>query len=131
MATQPKTKPKRARRAVESTFADKWEPQNEGDVLEGTFIGVDTAPGKRRGETFTVYHIQDDDGKRWSASGAHLESFMKQIPRGTYVWITFEGTKKVSNGDMNLYKVDVEEGVELKDVLAPPDEEEEEEEEED
>lgn len=125
MAT-PKTKPKRARQSVESTFADKWEPQNEGDEISGRYIWTELAPGKRKGETFRVFHLRDDDGKRWSLSGAHLESFMNQIRIGTYVFVTYEGEREVGNGNMKVYKVDVEEGAELK---GPPEDDDEDEDE--
>jgi hypothetical protein len=107
------SKPKR--KSVESTFADKWEPENKGDELCGKYIGSETAPGRKQGETFTAYHIMDDEGKRWSVAGAHLDSILNQVPRDTYVWITFDGTQTVKNGEMAKYRVDVEEGVQLVD----------------
>jgi hypothetical protein len=113
MASDKKKPPARVK--VESTFADKWEPQNDGDTLEGTYIGTEMANGKRD-EKFRVFHIQDESDKRWSVSGSYLESKMRQIPRGTYVWITYTGTRKVNNGDMFLFDVDVAEGTQLLDI---------------
>lgn len=101
------------RKTVESTFAGKWKPVNAGDELEGTYLGVETVKGKRS-EPFNAYHLQDGDGKRWSIAGAHLDSIMSQIPANTYIWVTFEGEQDTANGSMMLFKVDVEEGVELK-----------------
>lgn len=102
------------RKKVESTFADKWEPQNPGDELSGSYLGSEEAPGKK-GETFTAYHLQDDSGKKWSLAGAHLDSLFNQVPRGTYVWVTYRGMQKTKQGDMRLFGLDVAEGATLLD----------------
>ena len=104
------------RKSVESTFADKWEPQNEGDELAGRYQGYEEAEG-RKDETFNAYQVIDDNGKRWSLAGAHLDSLLPQVPKGAYVWISYTGKKRMKNGEMSLYKVDVEDGVELIPVL--------------
>lgn len=112
--------PKRGKK-VESTFADKWEPINEGDELEGRYIGSELAPGKN-GEMFRVYHIENAEGKRWSVAGAHLDSIMPQIPRGTYVWIIYEGEEYLRNKNtMKKYSVTPEEGTRLIDTYAAKD----------
>ncbi len=110
--------PKRGRR-VESTFADKWDPINAGDALEGRYMGSEWAPGKDHGEMFRVYHIVGEDQKRWSIAGAHLDSIMPQIPRGTYVWVTYEGEEMLRNRNkMKKFGVELEEGVKLIDTYA-------------
>jgi hypothetical protein len=104
------------RKKVESTFADKWEPQNEGDELSGKYLGYEQAEG-RKGEKFNAYQVLDANGKRWSISGAYLDSLLPQVPKGAHVWITFTGKKRMKNGDMMLFSLDVEEGVSLVEVL--------------
>jgi hypothetical protein len=116
MAT-PSKKIERKRKSVESTFADKWKPQNEGDELAGTYIGRDPNVNGKRGEKFTAYHLQDEEGKRWSFAGAHLDSIMPQIPFNTFVWITYDGEQDTQNGPMKMFRVDVDESVALKDPL--------------
>jgi hypothetical protein len=103
----------RKRKSVESTFADKWNPVNPGDSLDGVYLGSERVTGKRN-EPFTVYHLQAEDGKRWSIAGAHLDSIMQQIPANTYVWVTLTGSTDTANGTMNLFSVEVEEGVTLR-----------------
>lgn len=118
-AMLPETSENRPRRGqkVESTFADKWDPVNVGDELEGRYLGHETAQGNR-GEPFEVYHIQTADGKRWSCAGAHLDSIMPQIPKLTYVWITYDGKQKLPNGNtMHMYTVTPEAGTKLIDVM--------------
>ena len=106
---------KRERATVESTFAEKWTPDRIGDCLEGTYLGFEEAPG--RGEVFNAYQIQSDDGSRHSVAGAHLDSFLPQVPRGAYVWITYMGKKPMKNGIMGFFQVDVEKGVQLLDTM--------------
>jgi hypothetical protein len=106
----------RKRAKVESTFAEKWTPERIGDCLEGVYLGFEDAPG-RKGEAFSAYQIQTASGERKSLAGAHLDSFMPQVPRGSYVWITYEGKRDLKNGQMMLFNVEVEEGVKLLDVM--------------
>lgn len=104
--------PKRERQSLESTFAEKWTPETIGDSLEGEYLGYDEAPG-RGGDTFRAHQLKGADGKRWSLAGAHLDSFLPQVPRGAYVWVTYKGTQRMKNGEMQLFAVDVEKGVKL------------------
>lgn len=105
------TAPKRAKKAVESTFAEKWEPR-QGDTLEGRYLGFEKARGKRD-EDFNAYQIQDASGKRWSVSGAHLNSLLPQVPLSTYIWLTYTADREMQNGDMKMFSLEIEEGVEL------------------
>lgn len=107
----------RQRQSVDSTFAEKWTPEKEGECLEGVYLGYEEAPGRKAGELFNAYQIlTDKEGKR-SVAGAHLDSFMPQVPKGTYVWITYKGKRRLGNGDMQLFSVDVEKGTKLIDVM--------------
>jgi hypothetical protein len=116
MTTEGERTPKRGKK-VESTFADKWDPSEAGELLEGRYLGYEEAKGNR-GEAFTVYHLQIPDGKRVSVAGAHLDSIMHQIPKGTYVWITFKGKQRLPNGNtMHLFDVEPEEGTRLLDPM--------------
>lgn len=108
------TTKERKRKVVESTFADKWEPVNDGDELSGIYLGSERVKGKK-GEDFTVYHVKTDAGKKWSVAGAHLDSIMPQIKRGTFVWVTKTGKTKTTSGEMVLFKVECEEDTELND----------------
>lgn len=121
---KPVTPPKKREfKKVESTFADPWQPQNKGDILLGTYVGTEQADGKKRGEKFRVWKIKDDNGKAWSISGATLISVMRQIPRGSYIQVTYQGTDKTRDGnDMKLWDVQCEAGVELKDAYEDEDE---------
>lgn len=120
-ATAPK---KREFKKVESTFADPWVPENKGDQLEGLYVGTEEAPGKKRGELFRVWKIKDANGKAWSISGAQLKSIMKQIPRNTYVQVTYLGTEETRDGNkMKLFDVAAEAGTQLRDPYEEEEEE--------
>lgn len=104
---------------VESTFADPWTPQNPGDVLLGVYVGSEMAPGRKKEEFFRVWKIRAEDGKAWSIAGAQLESIMRQIPRNTYVRVTFQGKTTVASGnEMRLFEVECAEDTELRDPYA-------------
>jgi hypothetical protein len=111
----PKGAPKRGSQ-VESTFADKWDPRNPGDAIQGRYLGYEVAENGRDG-SFNAYQLQDDNGKRVSMAGAHLDSILPQVPQNTYVWIEFTGLRAVGRNQMKVFKVDVEEGVKLIPVL--------------
>ena len=105
--------PERAR--VDSTYADTWKPVTKGEELSGKYLGYEDAPG-RNNETFRAYQILTDTGRR-SVAGAHLDSLLPQVPKGAHVWITYAGEKKLKNGDMALFELEVEKGVKLIDVM--------------
>jgi hypothetical protein len=119
MATQPNTtaKPGKTRKfakEVDSNYATPWEPKAVGDVLEGKYLGFDVIPGSRKGETFRSYRIlKDGDEKPHGVAGAMLASKLIRVPKGTYVQVTYIGTKKTGNGEAKDFKVLVEEGVNL------------------
>lgn len=109
-------------RVVESDFCDPWEP-GEGEVLEGTYIGVDNVPTKRGDkESFKSYRIRvDGQEKPVGVSGAFLESKMRRIKLGTYLWITYKGKVQTNNGPAKDYEVEIEEGAQLLDMRADTD----------
>lgn len=102
---------------VESDFAERWEP-GEGEEIEGVFIGVDNVP-TRRGEkdSFKSFRLRvDGEEKPIGISGAMLESKMRRIPLGTYVWITYKGTVDTNNGKAKDYEVIAEKGTKFLDI---------------
>lgn len=69
---------------------------NKGDSLEGVYISKDVFQGKF-GET-AKYIIKNDEGDWGVFSSASLDRQFKNIPEGSYVWITFNGEVISKNG---------------------------------
>lgn len=107
----------RKRQSVKSMMAAPWKPENEGDCLEGIYHGVETVKGKGKRGDFKSYHIEKPDGERVRVASAMLNTKMNQIPKGSYVWLTYKGMFETSNGESPDYDVDVEDGTELIDPL--------------
>jgi len=107
----------RKRKAVESMMAAPWKPENVGDCLEGTFHGMEKVPGKGKRDSFKSYHIEQPDGTRVRVASAMLNTKLNQVPKGTYVWLTYKGLFQTSNGNSPDYDVEVEEGTDLFDPL--------------
>lgn len=108
---------------VGSDFAEPWNPENEGDKLEGEFIGVDLVPTKRRNRDgskfFKSYRILPEGKEQpLGVSGAFLNTKMPRIPVGTFVCITYLGKTETDNGTAKDYQVECEAGVRLIDVNA-------------
>lgn len=102
---------KQATRKVDGTFAKGWKPEEPGEVLSGTYLGAQEALGKKG--TFRAYHIRDNEGVRWSVSGASLNSIFPQIPKKTKVTITYQGTVEQGKGDMKVFDVEIPSDVQL------------------
>jgi hypothetical protein len=100
---------------VEGTFAEAWKPGAEGEVLAGIYLGSQDAVGKRG--PFKAYHIKDSAGKRWSVSGASLNTIMPQVPRKTPVTIVYLGTEAMDKGDMKTFDVQIPADVDLIDPM--------------
>lgn len=117
--TSKTTAPKRERKReeVKSMMAMPWKPEKEGDCLEGTYLGMEMVKGKGKRRDFPSYHIQQDNGERVRIASAMLNTKLNQVPKGTYVWLTYVGEFKTDNGNSSDYKVDVEQGTELIDPL--------------
>lgn len=113
------TRPKRERKRmkVESTMAKIWKADKVGDVLEGTYLGMEMVKGKGKRGMFRSYHIEKEDGERVRLASAMLNTKMNQVPKGTYIWLTFKGDFETDNGPSPDYEVEVEDGTELTDPL--------------
>lgn len=109
----PANEPERGGK-VDSTFADSWEYEKPGDTIKGRYLGYEEAPG--RNGTFRAHQLMTAEGRR-SMAGAHLDSMLSQIPKGTFIWVTYKTTKKVKNGEMAIFDVEAERGVKLIDPL--------------
>ena len=107
----------RKRQKVESMMAKPWKPEKEGDCLEGIYHGTEIVPGKGKRKPFKSYHIEKPDGERVRIASAMLNTKLNQVPKGTYVWLTYLGMFKTENGDSPDYEVEVEDGTELLDPL--------------
>lgn len=103
-------------RKVESIFADAWKPEEPGESIAGQYIGPQAAKGGKKGD-FLAYHIKLDDGRRVSVTGASLATIMPQIPRGSFVQVTFRGMVEMKAGDMKVFDVEIFDDVELIDPM--------------
>ena len=111
---------------VEGTFAEAWawedtdEKPADGKVFSGIFVAVDpNGKGKKPGETFKVYHLLDENGKRRSMFGADLDSKLPCVPFGTKVRITWIREQKLSNGNtMRIFNVQCAKGTKLLEPLV-------------
>lgn len=93
---------------VENTFADEqWKPEQKGESLEGVYLGYQLVSEdvNKKGE-FKAYHFRRvSDGKRVSVTGQGLTTIMAQIPKKTRCLLTYQGTKKMGQGDMKVFDV--------------------------
>ena len=117
-----------ARKEVESSFAEAWEPKTSGEELIGIFKGVEKIPAPNKpGETFSSYRIRvtegEHEGKAMGFSGSFASSKMSRIPRGEKVYVTFLGLdmdkKKKGFNAPKMFKVEVDDGVKLIDDPEP------------
>lgn len=114
MANNPKSGSKF--KTVEDDFGVPWKPTKEGEAIEGVYCGSEEVQGTV-GDAFTSYRVKDAGGIMHGVSGATLEKRMARIPGGAEIRVTYQGTQKSKRGsDMKLFKVDVAEGVVLKEV---------------
>lgn len=115
MATDKKDAPKARKRGgkVESTMAKPWKPENVGDCLEGTYEGSEMVSGKGSRGDFASYHVRKVDGERVRVASAMLNSKMNQVPKGTYIWLTYVGDFETSNGKSPDYDLECEEGTRM------------------
>lgn len=90
--------------SIETTIWNK--DLAEGATLEGIYTFSSTFIGKF-GET-NKYVIVDPEGNGWAVFGsASLDRQFKQVPEGSYVWITYKGTEVSKNGrTVKVYSVD-------------------------
>ena len=105
-------------RTVDSTFADPWKPEQEGEQLSGKYLGKQLVTEGKKG-SFLAYHIRDKEGKLWSVTGAGIATQMKQIPLKTDpITFTFKGYRTMDRGEMRVYEIQIPANVELLDPYA-------------
>lgn len=77
-----------------------------GAQLDGKYIASETFMGKF-GET-TKYIIEGKDGVNYGVfSSASIDRQFKNIPEGSYVWITYKGKEPTKNGrNVKVYEID-------------------------
>lgn len=78
----------------------------EGSTLEGKYVSSETFIGNY-GET-TKYIVEASDGTNYGIySTASIDRQFKNIPEGSYVWITFRGLEKSKNGrEVKVFDID-------------------------
>ena len=97
---------KSASQAYTSTVTWNDKSLAEGSTLEGRYTGQETFIGNF-GET-TKYIILVQDGTSYGVyDSASLNRQFKNIPEGSYVWITYKGVETSKNGrTVKVYAVD-------------------------
>ena len=93
------------KKAIEIT--ETWNKDlNVGDTLEGIFIKKEEFDGKYG--TTEKYVIEIPDGTKYGVfSSTSLARQFKNIPEGSYVWITYKGEEISKNGrPVKVYDVD-------------------------
>lgn len=88
-------------------LAEIWNKDlQEGATLEGMYIKKEVAT-TRFGES-EKYIIEVKGGKKYSVfSSASLVRQFANIPRGSFVWITYKGKETSKNGQpVKVYEVD-------------------------
>jgi hypothetical protein len=93
------------KKAIES--APIWNKNiNAGDSVEGKFIKTEVFDSKFGSST--KYIIELSDGTKTGIySSASLQRQFKNIPEGSYVWVTYKGEETSSNGRVvKVYEVD-------------------------
>jgi len=77
---------------VKANFATPWPGPDAkvGQAISGIYAGTDEipSPGGERGETFTSYRVETDDGEVFGVSGAVLKNLFAQIKVGSTVRVT-------------------------------------------
>lgn len=115
-------KPKRERKltTVTNDLPPVWKPENEGDFLDGIYIG--TRRLKVRKSSFLTHLIQNEDtGEVQSCSGAIMDRLLARIPiDNNYVRVVFVGWVKTQNGPGRDFELQHEEGLELLPEVQEP-----------
>lgn len=87
------------KKAIESTTT--WNKDLQpGATLEGRFIKTEIIDSKfGSNQKSNKYIIETDDGTKMGVFGtASLNRQFKNVPEGSYVWITYKGEETSSNG---------------------------------
>ena len=104
---------KKSSEEVKSNFPVPFKPEREGEFVEGKYLGFNVVDDGR-GKDFKSHKLKPDDSDEMiGVSGALLDQKMERIPKGAYVWITYEGEMKTKNGTAKQFKVECEEGTKL------------------
>lgn len=93
------------KKAIEKTTT--WNKDlNAGDTLEGRYVKQEVFEGSYG--TSVKYVIETDDGNKLGVySSASLLRQFKNIPEGSYVWITYKGEETSKNGrPVKVYEVE-------------------------
>lgn len=110
------SKPKRKLRKMQ---VDSWKPTTIGDTLAGFYVRQE-AWKKTGGGTFPVYVIQNEDtGELRAVFGKSLDTNFAQFKFGTYVEVTYMGTKAGNfPSPAKLFDVAYDESVELNPITT-------------
>lgn len=98
------------KKAIELTTT--WNKDLEaGATLEGKYIKKETFEGSYG--TTEKYIIETKDGEKLGVfSSASLARQFKNIPEGSYVWITYKGEETSKNGrPVKVYDVDYDDEI--------------------
>ena len=98
------------KKAIEKTKT--WNKDLEpGAKLEGKYIKKEIFDGIYG--TTEKYVIEDVSGEKVGVfSSASLAKQFKQVPEGSYVWITYKGEETSSNGrPVKVYEVDYDDEI--------------------
>lgn len=93
------------KKAIEMTKT--WNKDLEpGATIEGKYIKKETYDGQY-GRT-EKYVIETKEGEKFGVfSSASLANQFKNVPEGSYVWITYKGEETSKNGrPVKVYEVD-------------------------
>ena len=98
------------KKAIEMTTT--WNKDlSAGATLEGKYIKKETFEGQYG--TAEKYVIETKDSEKFGVfSSASLSAQFKNIPEGSYVWITYKGEETSKNGrPVKVYEVEYDDEV--------------------
>lgn len=93
------------KKAIEITTT--WNKNlTSGSKLEGVYVKKEIFSGKFG--TTEKYIIEKSDGEKLGVfSSASLENQFKNVPEGSYIWITYKGEETSKNGrPVKVYEVE-------------------------
>ncbi len=107
MTTQRVTKERKKKEHLADHESDFQPWDKIGASVEGYLSPPETIVSKS-GDRMIRRELRQDDGSYIAIlSPMNLESKLIGL-EGQYVWVTFTNTKEVNNGEMKLFKVEVE-----------------------
>lgn len=86
-----------------------WKPENDGDSVEGTYIGAEHEVGENKSELYTVEATDGNPVKVWGST--ILDQKMVAIKSGDKIKITYLGKGEAKSGRNapKLFKVERDE----------------------